>query len=161
MNKIEIYVMNFFKSLNIFEPQQLTIENLSESMNLPIVFWNYASEITVYKGRYKIFINESLCNRQRWQEFGHEIGHFLLHVGNQSNMNHIFRSYQEKQAEYFAYHFCVPTFMLYDLKEVDVYDVMNLFNVEFDFAFRRLEMYHNKIMDWRKYYERSYSWKEW
>jgi len=157
MNKIEIFVMNFFKSLNIFEPQQLTVELLSEKMNIPVIYWNYSSEITQYRGIYKIFINESLSKKQQWQEFGHEMAHFFLHIGDQSNMNHIFMTYQEKQAEYFAYHFCVPTFMLYGLKEVSVYDVMNLFNVEFDFALRRLEMCRNKIMNWRNYRERSYS----
>lgn len=33
-----------------------------------------------------------------------------------------------------------------NLKGVDVYDVMQLFNVEFDFALRRLEMYYSKCL---------------
>ncbi len=48
--------------------------------------------------------------------------------------------------------FCAPllitsngTYVSY-VKGVTVYDVMNLFNVEFDFALRRLEMYKSKIL---------------
>lgn len=40
--------------------------------------------------------------------------------------------------------------MLQEIKGVDVYDVVELFNVEFDFALRRLEMYKNKWLSRRK-----------
>ena len=57
-----------------------------------------------------------------------------------------FINLQEWQAKQFAYHFCVPTFMLDDLEEVTVYEIMNQFNVDEEFAVRRLEMYQNKIL---------------
>lgn len=84
--------------------------------------------------------------QQQWQKFGHEVCHYLIHCGQQLNMYYLFRDLQENQANYFAYHFCIPTFMLEDLKEVTVYEVMNLFNVEYEFAFKRLEMYERKII---------------
>ena|SRR5690625_4156821 len=146
MNRTELYVKRFYKLLNINYPYQLTVDNLSNKMNIPIFFWEFTSEITKYRGRYKLFINESLNEQQQWQDFGHEISHFLQHTGSQTNMYNLFLNYQESQADYFAYHFCVPTFMLIRLKEVTIYDVMNQFNVEHDFAYTRLEMHQNKIL---------------
>jgi|SRR5690625_936591 len=149
MNRTELFVKHFYYALNTYFPNQLSIEKISQKLNLSIIYWPYTSEITHYNGIYKMFINENLNKKQQWQDFGHEIGHFLLHEGNQTNMYRLFLGFQEKQADYFAYHFCVPTFMLMELKEVTIYDLMNLFNVEYDFAFRRLEMYRSKILSRR------------
>jgi len=149
MDRTELYVKRFYQSINIYHPYQLTINEIAEKLNLSIIYWPYSSEITLYKGVYKMFINEHLNDQQQWQVFGHEIGHFLLHEGNQANMYNLFLNYQESQADHFSYHFCVPTFMLNDLKVVTINNVMNLFNVEFDFALRRLEMYKNKCLSRR------------
>lgn len=157
MNRTEVYIRRFYHSINIYSPYQLDIRNISEKANLSIIHWPYTSEITYYNGTYKIFINENLTKQQQWQDFGHEIGHFLLHDGNQTNMHHLFFNYQECQAEYFSYHFCVPTFMLLELKKVTIYDVMNLFNVEYNFAYTRLEMYRNKFIERIAENERTYS----
>lgn len=61
-------------------------------------------------------------------------------------MHPMFIDLQEWQANHFAYHFCVPTFMLEDLEEVTIYEIMNLFNVCYDFASKRIEMYQNKLL---------------
>ncbi|MDY0394741.1 ImmA/IrrE family metallo-endopeptidase [Virgibacillus halophilus] len=82
-------------------------------------------------------------NKKEWQEFGHELAHHLRHCGQQLNMHPLFRQLQEYQATYFAYHFCVPTFMLQQLIGISVKQIMNLFNVEYEFAVRRLEIYQN------------------
>src|SRR5699024_12610101 len=87
-----------------------------------------------------------LTYQQQWQEFGHELCHVLWHAGRQENISDSFCSYQEGQADNFAYHLCIPTFMLCRLKGVSTYEVMNLFNVEYGFASKRLEMYRNKII---------------
>lgn len=148
MNRTELYIKKLYHSLNVFYSYQLTICNISDKLNLPIIYWPYSSEITLYKDNYKVFINEKLNDQQRWQDFGHEVGHHL-HEGSQSNMHNLFLNYQECQAKYFSYHFCVPTFMLESLKEVNVDVIVNKFNVEYDFAFKRLEMYQNKILSRR------------
>ncbi|HLR80429.1 MAG TPA: ImmA/IrrE family metallo-endopeptidase, partial [Bacillota bacterium] len=82
--------------------------------------------------------------QKQWQDFGHELGHVLCHAGHQLKMNHMFLKYQEWKANNFMYHFCVPTFMLYQLKEVNVHNVMDLFNVEHEFACKRLASFSFK-----------------
>lgn len=169
MNRTELYVKRIYESLSIDDPHELSIENLSSKMNICVNYWEFTSEITEFEGIYKIFINENLNVQQQWQDFGHELGHYLQHDGTQTNMYKLFLNHQESQAEYFSYHFCVPTFMLMKLIGATIYDVMNLFNVEFDFALKRLEMYQNKIImkgesKWQKdmqgtVVETSGSWK--
>ncbi len=82
---------------------------------------------------------------EEWMMFGHEVCHFLRHSGLQLNMHDLFRKLQEYQAEYFAYHFCVPTFMLDELSDITIHLIMNTFNVNYEFALRRLDMYQHKL----------------
>ncbi|HAM81614.1 ImmA/IrrE family metallo-endopeptidase [Ornithinibacillus bavariensis] len=84
--------------------------------------------------------------QKEWQLFGHELGHSLRHCGHQLKMHPLFKELQEYQANYFAYHFCIPTFMLDKLINYTVKDIMALFNVENDFALRRLEMHKGKFL---------------
>ena len=145
MNRTEFFVQRLMQSLSINEPWQLGIDSISTKINVPVIFWEYGSEAVFYRNRFKIFLNKYDPPQKQWETFGHESGHVFQHSGTQNKMNLPFLQYQEHQANYFAYHFCVPTFMLNKLKGVTVYDVMNLFNVEFDFALRRLEMYQSKL----------------
>ncbi|WP_174616458.1 ImmA/IrrE family metallo-endopeptidase [Virgibacillus ihumii] len=89
--------------------------------------------------------------QQEWQNFCHELGHRLRHVGQQLKMHYLFRDLQEYQAENFAYHFCVPTFMLEKIENLTAYKIAILFNVEYEFASKRLEMYERKVLNERFY----------
>lgn len=91
----------------------------------------------------EIVINKG-TTRSEWMMFGHEICHYLRHVGIQLAMNRLFVDLQEYQADYFSYHFCVPTFMLDKLEIGCVEDIIKHFDVDYEFALRRLEMYENK-----------------
>lgn len=145
MNNTEKYVHHLYRSINVKSYDQLTISRVATFLDIDVRFWEFSSEIVHYRGKYKVFINEELDCRQQWQDFGHEMAHFCWHGGSSRYLLQMYFNYQEDKADYFALHFCVPTFMLMELKGVTAYDVMNLFNVEFDFALRRLEMYKNKI----------------
>lgn len=146
MNRTEKSIMKFYQSINIDDPLLLSVEIVTEHLSIDLIYWNETSSMAQLNDRYIVFINESLTMQQQWQEFGHEMCHYFNDKGNRNLLNSSFIYYCEFKADYFAYHFCVPTFMLQNIKGVDVYDVVNKFNVEFDFALRRLEMYHNKIL---------------
>ena len=147
MNLTERFIMNFYQSISISCSSELSIMNIAEKLDLEVHFWNFGSAIAERKGIYKIFINNNLNARQQWQEFGHEMYHYFYDETNYGILKETYATYGESKADYFAYHFCVPTFMLQEIEGVDVYDVVRLFNVEFNFAYRRLEMYHNKIIE--------------
>lgn len=137
---LEDYVNNLYKTIGIADPYELNMFMIAKRLGVEIIY----SKATF---RFGSIIALSYGSRQQhWQRFGHELSHYVGHVGHQLNMNYLFRELQEFQAKRFAYHFCVPTFMLDQLKGVNAYKIMNLFNVEYNFAFRRLEMYKNKFI---------------
>lgn len=146
MNVTENFVIKFYHSIGITEPYQLSIDVISKKLRISIVYWNYTSEINKRKGKYRMFLNKNLSKCGQWVDFGHELGHYFHDEEHQSCLPQQYIDYQEFKANYFSYHFCVPTFMLQNLRGVTVYDVMHLFNVEFDFAYRRLEMYKHKVI---------------
>lgn len=137
---IEEYVTSLYQYLSITSPEEIDIDSIAAKLGLNI-FYGSASFII----NNNLFIQKS-TKQKEWQTFGHEICHYLRHCGNQLNMGKLFVNFQEYQANYFAYHFCVPTFMLDNLKELTVYMIMDLFNVEYKFALRRLEMYQSKVI---------------
>lgn len=143
---LEDYINDIYKMMNISKPSELNMYFIAQRLGIEIIYrkapFRYGSVIALSYGTIQ----------QRWQTFGHELCHYLVHYGQQLHMHPLFRDLQEYQSNRFAYHFCVPTFMLQQIKEVTVYKIMNLFNVEFDFALHRLEMYKNKFYKGRIYH---------
>lgn len=153
MNRTEEVIKSFYLSIGINDPFLLSKELIVEYLNIKLFYWPHSSAIAIHDDRYIVFLNDNLSMQQQWQEFGHEMYHYFYDETNYNVLRESYANYGESKADYFAYHFCVPTFMLYNLKGVDVYDVMELFNVEFEFALRRLEMYRNKVINRRNDYE--------
>lgn len=140
------YMKNFFESLFITSPQQLNMQHITEKLGIKIVYWEFSSAIAERNGKCNLFIDQRLTRQEQWQDFGHEMKHFCFDRGDQNDLFKSFIYYQEVKADYFAYHFCIPTFMLEQLKEVTANDVARIFNVEFEFALRRLDMYKNNLI---------------
>lgn len=144
-NMAEDFVNRLLQSLYIRDPRQLTIENISCLLGIRVDYWEFSSETAFYRGKCVMFLEYKDTSQRQWQEFAHELCHYFWHVGRQEFLPYSFYQLQEWQANNFSYHLCVPTVMLQQLKGVTVYKVMNLFNVEYDFALHRIEMYKNKF----------------
>jgi len=157
MGNTELYVQRLLQSLSICHSSQLNIETISRKSNIKVRYWEYSSESVHWKGNKVIFLNENLTDKQQWQEFGHELCHTLWHAGRQEQISESLCKYQEWQADHFMYHLCIPTFMIMKLKEVTAHDVMDLFNVEFNFALRRLDMLQSKTIERVAENARTYS----
>ncbi len=136
---LEDYIYELYTSIGVVNPSDLDMRSIAKKLGVEIVYkrksFNLENEIILVRSG----------EREEWMEFGHEICHFLRHYGNQLDMHPLFIDLQEYQANYFAYHFCVPTFMLDRLFNYTLSDIMNLFNVGYEFASKRLDMYKNKI----------------
>ncbi|GAE32407.1 ImmA/IrrE family metallo-endopeptidase [Alkalihalobacillus hemicellulosilyticus] len=136
---IEDYIYELYKTIGVKHPSDLDMMYIAKKLGVDIF----------YKRRAYRLDNEILLTKgtkiEEWMMFGHEVCHYLRHSGMQLNMHYLFRDLQEYQADYFAYHFCVPTFMLDDLPDISIHLIMNTFNVDYDFALRRLEMYQHKL----------------
>lgn|SRR5690606_29558324 len=152
MNNTELFIMQFYESISVICPYELSIMHIAEKLNMEVCFWNFGSAIAQFNGIHKMFINKRLSEQQQWQDFGHEMYHYFFDNTRYDLLKESYAEYGESKADYFAYHFCVPTFMLDNLKGVDVYNVMELFNVTYDFALKRIEMYENMSIARRNIY---------
>lgn len=92
------------------------IHDFSTKFNIKTYYFDESSEANNMGEDYRIFLNKNQSKQEIWQDFAHELAHILGHEGHQLSMQKPFREYQEWQAEQFAYHFCVPTFLLNQMK---------------------------------------------
>ena len=137
---LEDFIRNLYLKIGISKPSEIDINVIAQTLGINLYYGN-----TTFIFGNNIVIKRS-NKQQEWIDFAHELCHYLRHTGFQVAMHPMFIDLQEWQANHFAYHFCVPTFMLEDLEEVTVYEIMNLFNVCYDFASKRIEMYQNKLL---------------
>jgi len=143
---LEDVVFNLYKSLNIKHPYELDLRLISKKLKLKVYYFDDTTTIIYKFGRFHVFINANIPSFKQWEEFSHELGHSLINYGDQWLMSFPYRQLQEWQANNFTYHFCVPAFMLRELKEISIQSISETFNVDYAFASKRLEMYQNKFM---------------
>ncbi|WP_046180349.1 ImmA/IrrE family metallo-endopeptidase [Domibacillus tundrae] len=140
---LEDFIENLYTKIAITSPDQLDIELISRRLNIEVGYSYKKSKCAEIGGIMMIILNETLPKTEQWQEFGHEVCHLLRHSGNQTELPFPFVQLQEWQANTFALHFCVPTFMLPNLNLPDTEYaaarvISEVFNVEYDFALERL-----------------------
>lgn len=145
---IEDWVKNFYYSIDIYQPRQLDLEEIAARLGILVHYKNFSSR--VYSG--EIILDNRLSLQEQWEDFGHELCHVLRHYGNQTYMTISFLDHQEAQANNFALHFCVPTFMLlrneiinYLNIEDGIEFVTETFNVTENFAKKRLMHFRNQL----------------
>ena len=115
---LEDFIQKVYRDLNIHSPSELNIYTIADALNIGLyaISTNSCnSQALQFEGRQYIFLKGTLTAPENFETFGHELGHILLHSGNQQLMKESYRSYQEWKANQFALHFCVPTFMLQKL----------------------------------------------
>lgn len=147
---LEDYITNLYKKIGIQKPEQIDMYNVAKMLNIWVYTFGGTSEAVYSNGRQYIFLNRDLSPQEKWQEFAHELCHILRHAGHQRKMNPLFLEYQEWQADNFALHFCVPTFMLQRIRlppeqRDAVQLIADTFNVDYKFATERLSRYHQKL----------------
>lgn len=159
-NHLEDFIKVMYNEIGIDTPEQLHIPTIAYRLGVKLFYWKEASQALFIRGAQFIFLNSSLSPAAQWQDFCHELGHVLLHFGNQRFMNPMFRKYQERKANNFMYHACVPTFMLDSLHIKNstihtIHKIQLLFNVEYNFARQRLNQYmlnKNNSLNWNGTY---------
>lgn len=143
---LEDSVKYLYNDLGIYSPDQLDMMEIAEYLGIKVYFLDISSR--VYKK--EIIIDSRLSPEQQWEDFGHELCHLLLQYGNQIlYLNNLFLEYQERKANNFALHFCVPTFILlkYEIANIPegIHFITNTFNVTQEFAQKRLIHFRNQL----------------
>ncbi|MBS4172076.1 ImmA/IrrE family metallo-endopeptidase [Bacillus sp. FJAT-49736] len=149
---LEDFIKNLYSQLSIVYPHEINIMEIARKLNIKLEYWDETSQVTYYKGKFLICINEELSPQEQWQDFAHELGHVFRHDGCQSSMSNQFRQLQENEADNFGYHFYIPSFILlnYEISSyVNIKDgvpfVMKTFNVTEEFAIERLRQFKRRI----------------
>lgn len=140
----EEYVREFLQRIDIHHPHQLHIENLYTRLGMELYYIPHGSMLV--DGI--VFLDSRKSDAEQWEDFAHELAHSLFHEGDQAKLPAFMRNYQEKQADLFALHFCVPTFMLHDvdLSLHPVWSIMETFGVTRKFAQKRLQMLERQLV---------------
>jgi Zn-dependent peptidase ImmA (M78 family) len=141
---LEEFIENLYMKINIYHPDQLHVEEISARLGIVVEYVDGVSKCFESQPTMMIFLNQNLSPAVQWQEFGHELCHLMRHAGNQHTLPPFFLRMQEWQANSFALHFCIPTFMiekleLTDEKQSSIAIIAQTFGVEYDFAEERLE----------------------
>ncbi|MFE8697931.1 ImmA/IrrE family metallo-endopeptidase [Cytobacillus sp. FJAT-53684] len=151
MTTLENKIQELYSYLSISSPEDIEIYCIAEKLDIWIHYWSRGSKMQCTDGLYSIVLDERKIFKEQRQDFFHELGHVIRHVGNQNKMYEHFKNLQEYQANNFMYHFCVPTFMLlnYNLTNyMNVNDgvdfVSDTFNVTKGFAKKRLVHFRNQ-----------------
>ncbi|MCG5104671.1 ImmA/IrrE family metallo-endopeptidase [Oceanobacillus alkalisoli] len=144
---LEDSVKYLYKDLGIYCPHQLDMMEIADYLGIKVYFLDISSR--VYKK--EIIIDSRLSPEQQWEDFGHELCHLLLQYGNQIlHLNNLFLEYQERKANNFALHFCVPTFILlkYEIVNMNegIHFITKTFNVTERFAQKRLIHFRNQLL---------------
>lgn len=153
MTLLEEDIEGLYKEMGIYSPSDLDMYYIASELDIWIHYWDQESEMKCVNGLYSIILNDQLSRQEQWQDFGHETGHIIKHVGKQHELRKMFRVLQENQANNFMYHFCVPTFMLlnYEINEYANFEdgvlfISENFNVTEEFSRTRLKHFKNQLL---------------
>ncbi|MEK4760808.1 ImmA/IrrE family metallo-endopeptidase [Viridibacillus sp. FSL E2-0187] len=147
---LEDFVKSFYSRLHIYQPTDLNMFQIAKELRIKVFFWPNGSQALFFEQTGYIFLNNELSPQQQWQDFTHELCHVLLHSGDQMHLHPLFVEYQEHKAKNFAMHAAIPTFMLDELYRIhkyrlSVWMIQEMFNVEENFAKKRLIQYAEKL----------------
>ncbi|OLN21931.1 hypothetical protein BTO30_12050 [Domibacillus antri] len=147
---LEDFIETFYTSIGIQDPNELGIERIAARMGVIVDYVDGVSKCFKIECCSVILLNQHLSPHAQWQEFAHELCHLLLHAGNQHALPSAFLELQERQANNFALHFCIPSFMLERInlpfqKQAAILVISEIFGVEPSFAALRFEQYTRRV----------------
>lgn len=141
--------------LDILSPEQINLEFIASSQNIEILYCNSKSRTIIHPFRldwHQIIINEELSEQEQREKIGHELGHLLIHTGNQFLMTKDFIQMQEQQTQSFAGYLLVPFFMISELPDYSdqaIYYLANRFNVTLQLAKQKYQQLMSRQYEYR------------
>ncbi|MED1602650.1 ImmA/IrrE family metallo-endopeptidase [Alkalihalophilus marmarensis] len=129
VNVRETRIEKIYKSRNIQNLHDLTIENLSSIFNIKVEYCKSESECFYDDDCAMMWLNEEQSIEDIRSDFFHEMGHFLDHSGKQGEgMPISFEKLQETQAHWLSIYLSMPRYIfepimnehpnLHSLKEI-------------------------------------------
>ncbi|MCL8470528.1 ImmA/IrrE family metallo-endopeptidase [Bacillus sp. FSL W8-1202] len=146
---LEDWIEQLYREIDITKPHEINFDRIAQALDILIVYNPETSFALRFNGMYTISLDSRKTRQEQWLDFAHEVCHDFRHMNDDKIMPASWKRYLEYQANYFAYHFCIPTFMLramdiprnlYDAVQV----IADAFKVPESFAMTRINMYFNK-----------------
>ncbi|ASK61392.1 hypothetical protein CFK37_03985 [Virgibacillus phasianinus] len=137
-------VKDLYYKMGLVDPDH-SVDDIAQRLGIQLFYLRKPS----FASHGCIYLDPTIPEKRRKEVFSHELGHILYHSGIQLFMTESYRRMQEWQADNFALHFAVPTFMLKEIELLDwnqaINSVVTTFNVTPNFAAKRLEHYEKQI----------------
>lgn len=118
------------------------IEFIATNLNIEVYYnFPFSSELIFMRGGYHLFLNNELSDIDLWQTFGRLISMYL-------NDNKQIVSCEETVEDSTGYEICIPMYLLQYLAQQNaskaqlIEYMVDAFNVQRDFAEKRLELYY-------------------
>lgn len=149
LTHLEEDIKRLYAQLQISGPAYVDMHRIAAEFHVWVHYEDTGSMMVKHQGLYSIILNRALSPEEQWQDFAHELCHVLKHTGNHFKMHKLFRELQEFQAKQFMYHFCVPTFMLLQMKlpnlrQQATLQIAQTFHVTWAFAEKRLALFEQR-----------------
>lgn len=116
---------------------ELTIESVSDYLDIIVVYNDFMSCNMNVKG-YKVLYIKTDSARKMWEDFTHELGHYMLHETDQRNMHDLFNYKQENEANKFSLLFRMPQPEIERHELFTENEIMRYFDVPHNIARQRL-----------------------
>ncbi|MGE0912404.1 ImmA/IrrE family metallo-endopeptidase [Bacillus atrophaeus] len=149
---LEDWIEELYKKINITQPDEINFDRIAEALDIRIAYKPVPSFAFKYNDMYTISLDARKSRREQWSDFAHEVCHIYRHEGDKKTMPDSWVYYLECQANYFAFHFCIPTFMLRNIdipynQLFAIEKISKLFKVPPSVAKTRLNLYYMKTTD--------------
>lgn len=86
LSQLEQWTVDLYHSIDITEPHQLTISELSNRLNIWVHYHKIKSCALNRAKMRSIIIDSRISPKYQWLDFLHELFHLLKHTGNQTTM---------------------------------------------------------------------------
>ncbi|MDQ0273568.1 ImmA/IrrE family metallo-endopeptidase [Cytobacillus purgationiresistens] len=126
LTNLEESIRDQYLSLAIAKPSEIDMRQIVNNFDIWIEFEEGNSKLVeTEKNLFTICLDSRNFLQKQWQDFAHEFGHVMRHVGKQHELREYFSDLQEFKANNFMYHFCVPIFMLIEYNITNCLDIEN------------------------------------
>ncbi|KRW90908.1 hypothetical protein SD51_12100 [Alicyclobacillus tengchongensis] len=109
---ISTRIRNWYQSHSIYFPEQIDLDRIADLIGLSVYYLPHRSCCLKIDGHYDLVVDRREERTVQRVHLAHEIGHAVLHTGNQTENITWGRLRQEYQARKFAFEALVPSFML-------------------------------------------------
>jgi len=109
---MESAIEAWLRRLDMLNPYEVDLDIIADELNFQIRYLPRDTNSVKLGDTYYVMVDSRIHWTQQRIEMAHEIGHVLMHSGNQLRMPEDLRVLQEWQADRFAMYLLAPSFML-------------------------------------------------